>query len=223
VFHALGYERLVAFELARLTTRLAESVSRYKQPQWLQRHPERYSIEAYRNRRIGHLPQGAATSPMLANLAMVECDRTLEELASAAGMTYTRYSDDLSFSTDASDFTRQSAERVVQGVYKVLGQVGLRPRTAKTAIISPGARKVILGLLVDGEKVRLTREFRRSLECHVHHICRHGPEVHARRRGFKSVLGLRRHLQGLLSHAAAIDQEFASSLRQQLSGVIWPV
>jgi hypothetical protein len=129
----------------------------------------------------------------------------------------------LSFSTDSSDFTRQTAERVVREVYAVLGRVGLRPRTAKTAIIPPGARKVILGLLVDGDGVRLTREFRRKLECHVHHISRHGPEAHAGQRGFKSVLGLRRHLEGLLSYAATVDQHFTSELREKLSTVIWPL
>jgi hypothetical protein len=160
---------------------------------------------------------------MLANLAMVECDRSLEGLATEEGLTYTRYSDDLCFSTDSTDFTRQSAERVVGRVYAVLSRTGLRPRTAKTAIIPAGARKVVLGLLVDGDRVRLTREFRRKLECHVHHIARHGPEMHARRRGFKSVLGLRRHLEGLLSYAATVDKDFASELRAKLTAVLWPI
>jgi len=160
---------------------------------------------------------------MLANLAMVECDHTLYELADREGMSYTRYSDDLCFSTDSLGFTRHSAERLVQQVYTMLGSIGLRPRTAKTAIIPPGARKVVLGLLVDGDRVRLTKQFRRRLECHVHHISRHGPEVYSRHRGFKSVLGLRRYLEGLLSYAATVDQRFATKLRGDLAGVAWPI
>lgn len=105
----------------------------------------------------------------------------------------------------------------------MLSRTGLRPRTAKTAIIPPGARKVVLGLLVDGDRVRLTREFRRKLECHVHHIARHGPEMHARRRGFSSVLGLRRHVEGLLSYAATVDHDFASEFRGKLAAVHWPI
>ena len=182
VFRSLGYEPLVAFELSRLATRLADSVTRYEKPQWQQRDPNGYSIGAYRNLKIGHLPQGAATSPMLANLAMVKCDHKLEQLAIEEGTTYTRYSDDLCFSTDLSDFTWHRAKRLVGRAYAVLNRSGLRPRTAKTTIVPPGARKIVLGLLVDGDRVRLTRQFRRKLECHVHHVSKHGPEAHARRR-----------------------------------------
>jgi RNA-directed DNA polymerase len=43
---------------------------------------------------------------MLANLAMVKCDCTLEAMATEHGMTYSRYSDDMTFTTDSTDFTR---------------------------------------------------------------------------------------------------------------------
>jgi RNA-directed DNA polymerase len=111
----------------------------------------------------------------------------------------------------------------VRRVYTVLSRVGLRPQTAKTAMIPPGARKVVLGLLIDADRVRLTREFRRRLECQVHHIAWHGHDAHARRRGFRSVLGLRRHLAGQLSYAATVDRDFSSELCQKLAGVIRPV
>ncbi len=47
-----------------------------------------------------YIPQGACTSPMLANLAARNLDSRLNGLASSLGMTYTRYADDMTFSED---------------------------------------------------------------------------------------------------------------------------
>jgi len=44
-----------------------------------------------------HLPQGAPTSPALANLCAYRVDCRLTGLADAAGATFTRYADDLAF------------------------------------------------------------------------------------------------------------------------------
>ena len=53
-----------------------------------------------------HLPQGASTSPALANLCGYRMDCRLAGLANAAGATYTRYADDLAFS-GSGEFSRR--------------------------------------------------------------------------------------------------------------------
>jgi len=120
VFRSLEYSSLVSFELARICTRLTRSL-RHKKSPWLVRY-RRAVITTYWQDQLGHLPQGAPTSPMLANLVMREADELISKLAQESGLLYTRYSDDLIFSTTNEDFTRADAEALVRNVEGILAR-----------------------------------------------------------------------------------------------------
>lgn len=230
VFRSLGYQPLISFEMARICTRLG-GVSRLKErPRWRVDHTK-WSIEAYHVYRygggpvMGHLPQGAPTSPMLANLAMRSFDRAVDKIANAKGFRYTRYADDLTLSSRADGIDRAAAGHIIGLIYAAMGQVGLSPNITKTRVTSPGARKIVLGLLVDSDEPRLTREFKQTMRRHIHYVTRTdvGPIVHAYKRGFSSVLGFRNHLDGLLSFANQIEPEYADECKAALAEVTWPL
>ena len=213
----------MSFELARLTTRLSDSWRRYARPNWRNWNSSRHtSIPWYQNSRLGNLPQGAPTSPAIANLAVREFDKSIAALANSNGLIYTRYSDDLIFSTPERSYSREQAPRLVNTVYQKMREIGLRPHTAKTVVVPPGARKVVLGLLVDGTQVRLSREFRARVECHIHYAIRFGPQEHSQKRGFRSIFGFEQHLRGLLNFARSVDKEFARPLDYEMARILWP-
>lgn len=232
VFYQAGYEPLVAFELARLCTRVARILSpRYALPQWTN---YKYTwpdsdgfggakILPYVDGRVGHLPQGAPTSPMLANLAVHDLDDSVAAYASEMGLAYSRYSDDLILSGPRDALDGSKANAVVKRVRKLLLAHGLRPNDTKTVVAPPGAKRVVLGLLVDGPAPRLTKEFRRRVECHLHFLRKVGPAHHAAKRGFRSILELRWHIEGLLAHARQIDREFADWAQSEADLIDWPV
>src|SRR5579863_7561663 len=91
---------------------------------------------------------------------------------------YTRYSDDLAFST-SGDFTRRTAERLVCDIERVLLAFGHALHRKKTTISPPGARKIVLGLLVGGDHLKLTSEFRKRVANHVRGIEKFGLAHHA--------------------------------------------
>ena len=66
-------------------------------------------------------------------------DAEIENAASATGLRYTRYSDDLTFSTGNSDFNREKATNLIGKVTRILVRTGLYPQTKKTVIVPPGA------------------------------------------------------------------------------------
>jgi hypothetical protein len=173
---------------------------------------------------MGHLPQGAPTSPVLANLAMRRFDAEVEDIAQANGLIYTRYADDLTFSTADPDFGRGRAEFLIRHVYSVMGQVGLSPNIAKTRLCPPGARKFVLGLLVDGNAPRLSRQFKSNLRQHLYYLLhpKIGPMEHANRRKFAAIGGLHNHLAGLVAFAKQIEPKFGGQCSQLLDEIAWP-
>jgi RNA-directed DNA polymerase len=225
VFHRFGYQPLVAFELSRLCTRLGSITPSRKRNQWSS-SPNRYpTIGPYAVERLGHLPQGAPTSPMLANLAMVKFDEAIQEICDRRALVYTRYADDIILSTDSPAFGRGGVGAIIGEVYKSLGRFGLSPNVAKTHISPPGARKVVLGLTVDGPSPRLTREFKGLLGQHLYYLAspRAGPIEHAKRRGFRAIAGLRNHVQGLVAFARQIEPTFGDECAERLAMVSWPL
>ncbi len=219
IFRQLNYGTLVAFELARLSTHTLVGSARYNKANWVTR-PHKSPIAKYHSHLIGFLPQGAPTSPALSNLIMRGTDQKLSALAKKSGLIYTRYSDDLTFST-RNDFDRKSAHVLISKVTKILADIGLRPNDRKTTIVPPGARKIVLGLLVDSEKPRLQKSYRDLLRQHLYYLQKVGPDAHARARNFDSVTGMYRHIRGKLEFAKMVDAGFAEPLINRFEKISW--
>lgn len=228
VFVQIGYQPLIAFELARVCTRLGGQTPARSGRRW-HSHPTRSVIEAYHVHRygggptVGHLPQGAPTSPGLANLTARSLDSALDILSKQYGLRYTRYADDLTFSS-RSKMTRSDAGKVIREAYAILRTHGFSPNRTKTKVALPGTRKVVLGLLVDGKEPRLTREFREELRRNLHYLTRQdvGPVKHALARGFASTVGMRNYFLGLIGFAKQIDEQYAARCRAELDRAEWP-
>jgi len=219
VFRSLGYNALVSFELAAVCTDAPWRSAKYALRSW-QVHFPRKRIELYVRKRLGRLPQGAPSSPMLANLVMRRLDQALSDLGQSHGLVYTRYSDDITFST-AGAFTKTRAFKVVEAAATLLKAQGLYPNRAKTAIVHPGARRIVLGLSVNEAYPRLSRTFRDRLRQHFYYLEKHGIQRHMEARKFDSVGGLYRHLRGLIDYANMVDQPYAASLRRRLAMLPW--
>lgn len=231
VFLEIGYSQLVSFELARICTRVyphflieKDMIRRYRQKCWINNKEVdlKMRIKEYNFKEIGHLPQGAPTSPKLSNLIVKSLDEKLIKLAADSKLTYTRYADDMLFSTADKRFDKAQARAFIKAAFRILPAHGLRPNLQKTNILSPGARKLMLGTLVDTEKPRLTKVFKRRLECHLHYI-KKDPMQHAERRGFNSIFGLKNYVIGLISYANQIDKEYTDKIMKEYAPINWPI
>jgi hypothetical protein len=117
----------------------------------------------------GGLPQGAPTSPRLANLANVRLDARLAALAARHGAAYTRYADDLTFSFPADD--RSAVHQVIGMAKMIVGDEGgyRLHQKRKLQIRRRHEQQLVTGLVVN-ERVQLPRRVRRWLRAVEHHV-----------------------------------------------------
>ncbi len=92
----------------------------------------------------GVLPQGAPTSPALANAAFHKADLRLGALGADWDCTYTRYADDLAFSGG-----RTFCQDDIAAVRAVIAEVGFQLHDGKSRVVGPGGRQVVAGVVVN--------------------------------------------------------------------------
>lgn len=144
IFRAIGYPESVADLLGGICTnavphRVWNNATAAADPEELQ--------EARLLHTRPHLPQGAPTSPALANICAYRVDCRLSGLARSAGAEYTRYADDLAFS-GGEDFER-GVERFSTHVAAILLEEGFAMNHRKTRIMRQGVRQRLAGLVAN--------------------------------------------------------------------------
>ncbi|WP_221629423.1 reverse transcriptase domain-containing protein [Micromonospora sp. A202] len=120
--------------------------------------------------RGGHLPQGAPTSPALANLCAFRLDRRLTGLAVAFDLAYQRYADDLAFSGELPP--RRVAD-LLAAVTEVTRDEGFRVHSGKTRVRGRADRQLLAGLVVN-ERPAVPRTEYDLLRAILHNAARTG-------------------------------------------------
>ena len=112
----------------------------------------------------GKLPTGAPTSSHIANACFKKIDKDIMSVSSAFGIDYTRYVDDLTFSS----YCKETLEIVEKRVTALLAFYGYKINPKKTKYISDNKQQNILGLVVNNYRVRLSKNFKRKIRAMLH-------------------------------------------------------
>jgi hypothetical protein len=212
IFHALGYPRAVAHLLTGLTTNVVPAdVWRAVPPATDPRH---VGAHFHLGRRVAtpHLPQGAPTSPALANLAAFGFDRRIAALALRAGLRYSRYADDLVLSGPRDE----SGRHLIGLVAAIAREEGFRLHPAKTRCAGPGSRQLVCGIVVNAHPNPGREEYER-LKAILHNAARDGPagQNHAGVPDFEA------HLRGRVAWIASLNPARGARLRRRLEAIDW--
>ena len=120
----------------------------------------------------GALPQGAPTSPLLTNVVCQRLDRQLGQLAKQFHCRYTRYADDLTFSSNRHVFT----ERFHTALNAILAREGYEQNLKKQRLQTPEMRQEVTGVVVN-ERPSAPREYVRQIRAMLHNWDKLGYEA----------------------------------------------
>lgn len=162
-----------------------------------------------------HLPQGAPTSPALANLCTYRVDCRLEGLAKSVGAEYTRYADDLAFSSDESAFDRR-VERFSTHVAAILMEEGFTVHHRKTRVMRQGVRQYLAGLVAN-DHINVVRADFDRLKATLTNCVRLGPEGQNR----DGHTAFRFHLEGRVGFVEMVNPARGKRLRAILEQIRW--
>jgi hypothetical protein len=203
LFRRLGYPRPVARLLTGLCTHAVPPDA------WPAGGPE-----PGRRFAVPHLPQGAPTSPALANVCAFRLDARLTALAAAAGAVYTRYADDLAFS-GGRDFERAARRFQVQ-VLRVALEEGFDVNPRKSRFMRAALRQQLCGVVVNARPNVCRAAFDR-LKALLHNCVRHGPA--SQNRAGRS--DFRGHLLGRVQWVAQLNPGRGAKLRALFERIRW--
>ena len=204
LFRAIGYSREAAIWLGLLTTSAIPGNMAFPA-----RDP--YAFEPYLRR---HLPQGAPTSPALANLSAYRLDLRLAGMAKSFGATYTRYADDLAISGPAE--LASGLRVLIPLVQQIIRGERFRVNTAKRRVLRAHQRQCIAGVVVNA-KPNVARDQFDRLKAILTNCVRLGPST----QNHDQVEDFPAHLRGRVAHVQQLNRPRGDKLLALYNRIDW--
>jgi retron-type reverse transcriptase len=156
------------------------------------------------------LPQGACTSPAASNQVARKLDRRLAGLATKLALAYTRYADDLTFSSGGNDKVGYLLARIRH----IVQEEGFALNPKKTRVKRPNARQTVTGLVVNANP-GVPRDVIRRLRAILHRARAGG--LAAQNRNHEP--NFRAWLDGMIAYIAMSRPAVGAKLRRALSEI----
>lgn len=113
------------------------------------------------------VPQGAPTSPVISNICAMKLDNRLSGLASRFHLSYTRYADDITFSSNHNVYHKNG--EFMKELHQIIEDCHFIVNPKKTRLQKRGIRQEVTGITVN-EKSNVSRKFVKNLRAAIHKI-----------------------------------------------------
>ena len=160
------------------------------------------------------LPQGAPTSPYLSNIVNLKLDKRLALLATKYNANYSRYADDLTFSSNSD------LKTLIPVVYKILIDEGYQHNRKKTRIQYKGQRQEVTGLIVNDNNVRVNKSYKRKLYQELYYCYKFGVQSHLEKINCNKAF-YKEHLYGKAFFVNMVEPKEGEKLFNILERIKW--
>lgn len=126
----------------------------------------------------GKLPQGSPTSPIISNFILIEIDKKIQSFCSDFNITYSRYADDLTFSTNEVAFQQTALTTFKTELEKILSIDGFSINPKKIFLRTSKQKQMVCGIKVN-EKLNINRSYKKQTRAMLHDFKRKGLEIAA--------------------------------------------
>ena len=161
-----------------------------------------------------HLPQGAPSSPAIANIMAYRLDARLAGLAVAAKVHYTRYADDLLFSGERCSI--RHVKNFAATVGAIALEQGFKINHHKTKIQFASQRQSATGIVLN-QHANIGRQDFDQLKAILFNCIQHGPASQNR----NGIANFKQHLSGRINWVAQVNPTRAQKLLRLMAKINW--
>lgn len=214
VFKNMGYIENLAVSLSKLTT------AKHRIEYWNSFEDGAKSVfHEYINGDYAILPQGAPSSPMLANIIASKMDRRFEELSKILNFNYSRYADDLAFSIKFGGRLPSISQ-----IKKIIDQEGFFVNDKKTKYMRRGTKQYVTGLTTTNG-VNVSKSYRNEIAQHIYYCRVYGVKNHLEKiaKDFPNYNNLQFHdwLYGHICFIKSINETASGKLLKDFMKINW--
>ncbi len=162
----------------------------------------------------GRLPQGSPASPYLSNIICLKLDARLSALAKKYEADYSRYADDITFSG------KNDIKSIVKAAISIIQDEGFIVNDKKTRILYPHQRQEVTGLLVNGDKIRVCKKYKRELYQELYYCSKYGVENHLQKIGCNKSF-YKEHVYGKIYFVNMVEPDEAKKMFAIAKNIQW--
>ncbi|WP_121329518.1 reverse transcriptase family protein [Flavobacterium sp. 81] len=201
LFHKIGYSEEVATILSLLCT--------YSEINETTLDGVTYYVQSGERK----LPQGSPASPAISNMIVYKMDQKINGLGKKLNFSYTRYADDMSFSTNEEN--SQNVSRLLYFTKKIIESEGFVIHPDKVHVMRKGTQQKVTGVVVN-KKLNVDRIQLRKFRAVLHNIEKNGWKDQK----WGKAIHLINAIEGYINYVNMVNPEKGKIFKQNLKTII---